>query len=57
MGPDGVLAFGLGHYENFAGPELARLLSCARRTLQGAFAHVVLVPRASSTPPPSARAW
>jgi spermidine synthase len=44
MGPDGVLAFGLGHYENFAGPELARLLSCARRTLQGAFAHVVLLP-------------
>jgi len=44
LGPDGVLAFGLGHYENFAGPELARLLSCARQTLQGAFAHVVMIP-------------
>jgi spermidine synthase len=44
LGPDGVLGFGLGHYENFAGPELSRLLSCARRTLQGAFAHVVMIP-------------
>ena len=42
--PDGVLAFGLGHYENFAGPELARLLSSARRTLQGAFGRVVMIP-------------
>jgi spermidine synthase len=42
--PGGVLAFGLGHYENFVGPELARLLSSARRTLEGTFRHVVLIP-------------
>jgi spermidine synthase len=42
--PGGVLAFGLGHYENFVGPELARLLSSARRTLEGSFRHVILIP-------------
>jgi len=44
--PGGVLAFGLGHYENFVGPELARLLSSARRTLEGSFRHVILIPGA-----------
>jgi len=42
--PGGVLAFGLGHYENFVGPELARLLASARRTLGGAFRQVIMVP-------------
>ena len=44
MRPGGVLAFGLGHYENFVGPELARLLASARRTLEGAFGNVVMIP-------------
>jgi spermidine synthase len=44
LAPGGVLAFGLGHYENFVGPELARLLSSARRTLAGAFRNVIMVP-------------
>ena len=38
------LAFGLGRYENFVGPELARLLASARRTLGGAFRQVVMIP-------------
>jgi spermidine synthase len=42
--PGGVLAFGLGHYENFVGPELARLLASADRTLGGAFRNVVMIP-------------
>ncbi len=42
--PGGVLAFGLGHYENFVSPELARLLSSARRTLGQVFPHVQLIP-------------
>ncbi len=42
--PGGVLAFGLGRYENFISPELARLLSSARRTLGQAFPHVQLIP-------------
>jgi spermidine synthase len=42
--PGGVLAFGLGRYENFVGPELARLLASARRTLGGAFLQVVMIP-------------
>ena len=42
--PGGVLAFGLGRYENFVSPELARLLSSARRTLGREFAHVRLIP-------------
>ena len=42
--PGGVLAFGLGRYENFVGPELARLLASARRTLGGVFLHVAMIP-------------
>jgi spermidine synthase len=44
LAPGGVLCFGLGHYENFVGPELARLLSSARRTLGGAFRNVLMIP-------------
>jgi spermidine synthase len=44
--PGGVLAFGLGRYENFAGPELARLLSCGRRSVLEAFSSVLMIPGA-----------
>ena len=44
LNPGGVLAFGLGRYENYVSPELARLLSSARRTAAAEFAHVLLVP-------------
>ena len=42
--PGGVLAFGLGHYENAVSPELARVLSSARATLRQVFPHVELIP-------------
>ena len=42
--PGGVIAFGLGRYENYVSPELARLLSSARRTAATSFAHVLLIP-------------
>jgi spermidine synthase len=42
--PGGVLAFGLGRYENFVGPEQARLLASARRTLGACFRRVVMIP-------------
>ena len=42
--PGGVLSFGLGHYENFVSPELARVLSSARRTLGQVFPHVRMIP-------------
>ncbi|MDD2763616.1 MAG: fused MFS/spermidine synthase [Opitutaceae bacterium] len=44
LNPGGVFAFGLGHYENYVSPELARLLSSARRTLQPSFARVRMIP-------------
>jgi len=44
LNPGGVLAFGLGRYENFVGPELARLLASARRTLAGSFRQVLMIP-------------
>jgi spermidine synthase len=42
--PDGVLAFGLGRYENYVSPELAAVLSLANRTLRSVFAHTLLLP-------------
>lgn len=42
--PGGVLSFGLGRYENYASPELARLLSSAHRTARSAFAGVRMIP-------------
>lgn len=42
--PGGVLSFAVGRYENFAGPELSRALSCARKTALGSFRNVLLVP-------------
>ncbi len=44
LGPGGVLSFAVGRYENFAGPELSRVLSCARKTALGSFRNVLLVP-------------
>ncbi len=41
---EGVLGFGLAHYENYAGAELARMLSSARLTTQTAFRHVRMIP-------------
>lgn len=41
---DGVLAFALGHYENYVSPELAQLLGSAHRTLRQSFAHVRMIP-------------
>ena len=34
LAPDGVLSFSLGTYENYLGPELARLVGVAERTLR-----------------------
>jgi spermidine synthase len=42
--PGGVLAFGLGRYENYIGPDLTDLLACTHRTLGGIFPHVLMVP-------------
>jgi spermidine synthase len=44
LAPGGVLTFGLGHYENYLSPELARLLASARRTLAPVFPHILLIP-------------
>ncbi len=40
----GVLAWALGRYENVVSPDLARLLSTGRRTLESAFRHVEVLP-------------
>jgi len=42
--PGGVLSFAVGRYENYAGPELSRLLSCARQTAVRSFHNVLLLP-------------
>jgi spermidine synthase len=42
--PDGVLAFALGHYENYVSPGLARLLASAHRTLRLSFGQVRMIP-------------
>ena len=44
LAPDGVLSLAVGRYENYAGPELVRLLSCARRTAVACFPNVLVVP-------------
>ena len=44
LAPGGVLAFGLGRYENYVSPELARMLASADRTLRESFANVRLIP-------------
>ena len=42
--PGGVLAFALGHYENYVSPGLARLLASAHRTLRLSFGQVRMIP-------------
>jgi spermidine synthase len=42
--PGGVLSFAVGRYENYASPELSRLLSCARQTAASEFRNVLLIP-------------
>ena len=44
--PGGVVSFAVGRYENYASPELSRMLSCARQTALSSFRHVLLVPAA-----------
>jgi spermidine synthase len=44
LAPGGVLAFGLGRYQNYLSPDLARLLASAHGTLKSTFAHVRLIP-------------
>ena len=41
---DGVLCISLGRYENYLGPELAKLIAVAHQTLRQVFDNVVLVP-------------
>lgn len=42
--PGGVMSFAIGRYENYASPELSRLLSCARQTAAHSFQNVLLLP-------------
>ncbi len=42
--PGGVVGFGLGHYENYVSPELARLLASAHRALRQSFPQVRMIP-------------
>ncbi|HTZ21569.1 MAG TPA: fused MFS/spermidine synthase [Opitutaceae bacterium] len=44
LAPGGVLAFGLGRYENYVSPELAQMLASAHRTLRESFASVCMIP-------------
>ena len=39
-----MLSFSLGTYENYLGPELARLIGVAERTLRKSFANVLMLP-------------
>jgi spermidine synthase len=42
--PGGVLSFAVGRYENYASPELSRLLSAARQTAALSFQNLLLIP-------------
>lgn len=44
LAKDGVLGFGLGRYENFVSPELARVLATAWQTAKTHFRSVLLLP-------------
>ena len=44
LAPGGVVALSLGRYENYASPELSRLLSCGRHTLAQRFKNIALIP-------------
>jgi len=42
--PGGVVGFGLGHYENYVSPDLARLLASAHLALRRSFSQVRMIP-------------
>jgi spermidine synthase len=44
LSPDGVVSFGLGHYENYVSPELARMLSSADQSLKQSFLNLLVIP-------------
>ena len=44
LSADGVVAFGLGRYENYVSPELAQLLASAYRTVHEVFPNVLVLP-------------
>jgi spermidine synthase len=44
LAPGGVLAFSLGHYENFVSPEQARVWASASTTLQRTFRNQLVIP-------------
>ncbi len=44
LAPDGVVMFGLGQYQNYVSPELARLLSSARLSVHRSFRNVLAIP-------------
>lgn len=44
LAPDGVVMFGLGQYQNYVSPELARLLSSARLSVHRSFRNVLALP-------------
>ena len=44
MQPGGVLCFPLGSYDDYVGPEQAKVLAAAYRTLREVFARVLLIP-------------
>lgn len=44
LSPDGVISFGISHYENFVSDELAKVLSSVKHTLARSFSNVLIVP-------------
>ena len=44
LAPDGVVSFGLSHYENYVSPELARMLASANQSLKQSFPNVLVLP-------------
>ena len=44
LAPDGVLAFSLGQYGDYIGPELADLIAVADRTLRQVYDQVLIIP-------------
>lgn len=44
LAPDGVLAFSLGHYENYVSPELAGSIAVADRTAKQVYRNVLMIP-------------
>ena len=44
LAPDGVVSFALGQYQNYVSPELARMLSSTRLSLQRSFRNVLAIP-------------